>query len=1414
MDKLKIAEWGEKLKTGGAQMSRMVSEKFKDILQAPTLESKMVDEATLETLEEPNWGMNMRICAQINSQEFNAAEIVRAIKRKISGNNKSPVSQRLSLELLEACAMNCERIFSEVASEGVLDEMVWLVKNGEADSENRSRAFQLIRAWGRSKDLAYLPVFKQTYMSLEGENGLNARNEENPVAGQSSLESLMQRPVPVPPPGSYPVPPNQEQARGDHDGGLLDYNFGNLSIKDKKEQIEITRNSLELLSSMLNTDGKPNHTEDELTVSLMEKCKQSQPLIQMIIESTTDDESVLFEALHLNDELQRVLSIYDETKKKALSVVDQESSGSKDAGGPKPTEEHLVKQKDEHPESPGSSNKTGKEDKQRLFCYKPNSKISPFFSSTAPLNTTVLRVSDEPNRRAILLSPLTLYPRLAVRSHLALPNWFTLKMDDSLYDEFGNYIGPEIESDRESDDEIEDEEFQDKQPEEDGSDGERGPGGSNGWITTINDVEMDNQIVLPEDKKYYPTAEEVYGEDVETLVMDEDEQPLEMPIIKPVRDVRFEVGVKDSTTYVSTQFLVGLMSNPALMRNVALVGHIQHGKTVFMDMLVEQTHHMSTFNAKNEKHMKYTDTRVDEQERNISIKAVPMSLVLEDSRSKSYLCNVIDTPGHVNFSDEMTASLRLSDGAVLIVDAAEGVMVNTERAIRHAIQDHLPIVVVINKVDRLITELKLPPRDAYYKLRHTIEVINNHISAASTTAGNLPLIDPAAGNVCFASGTAGWSFTLQSFAKLYSKLHGVDMDVDKFASKLWGDVYYHPDTRAFKRSPPVGGGERAFVQFILEPLYKIYSQVIGEHKKSVETTLAELGVTLSNSAYKLNVRPLLRLACSSVFGSSSGFTDMLVKHIPSPKEAAARKVDHAYTGPKDSAIYEAMVECDPSGPLMVNVTKLYPKSDTSVFDVFGRVYSGTLQTGQSVRVLGEGYSPEDEEDMTIKEVTKLWIYQARYRIPVSSAPPGSWVLIEGVDASIMKTATLCNENYDEDVFIFRALQFNTLPVVKTATEPLNPSELPKMVEGLRKISKSYPLAITKVEESGEHTILGTGELYLDSIMKDLRELYSEVEVKVADPVVSFCETVVESSSMKCFAETPNKKNKITMIAEPLDRGLAEDIENGVVSIDWNRKQLGDFFKTKYDWDLLAARSIWAFGPDKQGPNILLDDTLPTEVDKNLMMAVKDSIVQGFQWGAREGPLCDEPIRNVKFKIVDSWIAPEPLHRGSGQMIPTARRVAYSSFLMATPRLMEPVYYVEIQTPIDCVTAIYTVLSRRRGHVTSDVPQPGTPAYIVKAFLPVIESFGFETDLRYHTQGQAFCVSVFDHWAIVPGDPLDKSILLRPLEPAPIQHLAREFMVKTRRRKGMSEDVSGNKFFDEAMMVELAQQTGDMHLQMM
>ncbi|GLC44572.1 hypothetical protein PLESTB_001320500 [Pleodorina starrii] len=990
-------------------------------------------------------------------------------------------------------------------------------------------------------------------------------------------------------------------------------------------------------------------------------------------------------------------------------------------------------------------------------------------------------------------------------------------MADDLYDEFGNYIGPALEdSEEEEEEQHQHHGFEDDEGIED--DGDRHHG-----VDAMQEDEEPGDgamaVVLHEDKKYYPSAEEIYGPEVETLVMEEDAQPLEVPIVAPIKVKKFETLESEPLrTHYSNEFLATLMANPELVRNVAIVGHLHHGKTTIMDMFVEQTHELKKLTAAQEaagKQLRFTDTRLDEQARAMSIKMMPMSLVMEGHSGKSYLLNLLDCPGHVNFNDEVTAAMRLADGVLLVVDAAEGIMVVTERAVRQALQEGLSITLLISKVDRLITELKLPPADAYHKLRHTIEEVNNLI--AICYGGEVPperLLDPVRGNVAFCAAASGWSFTLQSFARLYADISGAGFDPRELAKRLWGDLYFHSEERVFRRTPPRTAGpggstERSFVQFILEPLYKMYSTVIGEHPKTVEAMLAGLGVFLRTATYSLDTKPLLKQVCASVLGNCSGVVDMLVAHVPPSRKATADKVTAHYSGPPDAPAVSFMAACNPRGPLVVAVAKLFPRQDCSRFDALGRIMSGTLRPGDQVKVLGEAYTPEDEEDSAVATVGTVWVYQARYRVPVARATAGNLVLIEGVDATITRTATLVADAYDEPVHIFRPLQFQTRSTVKIAAEPLNPSELPKMVEGLRKVSKSYPLCSTRVEESGEHTIFGTGEMYLDCLMKDLRELYAEVEVKVADPVVAFCETVVESSSLKCFAETPNKRNKITMIAEPLDKGLAEDIEAGNVRLEMGRKQLTEWFQTRYEWDLLAVRGLWAFGPDVQGPNVLLDDSLAAETDKGLLNAVRDSVIQGFQWGAREGPLCDEPIRNVKFKILDATIAPEPIHRGGGQIIPTARRVCYSAFLMATPRLMEPVYYVEIQTPADCIAAIYNVLAKRRGHVTADVPKPGTPIFIVKAYLPVIESFGFETDLRYHTQGQAFCQSVFDHWQVVPGDPLDKSIVLRPLEPAPVQALAREFMVKTRRRKGMSDDVSINKFFDDPMLLELAKQDADL-----
>jgi U5 small nuclear ribonucleoprotein component len=297
---------------------------------------------------------------------------------------------------------------------------------------------------------------------------------------------------------------------------------------------------------------------------------------------------------------------------------------------------------------------------------------------------------------------------------------------EDLYDEFGNYIGPDPDDDEEEDEDDDDaleSAFRggavagggDEMEEDD--DGAAAPGAG--------------AVILHEDKKYYPDAEDVYPE-AETMVQDEDTQPLDQPIIAPIRTKHFDhVEKKPPVNPYSATYLHQLSGTPALVRNIVLAGHLHHGKSSIMDMLVRQTH---SFGKKQEheferkwagaEDLRYTDTRIDEQKRRLSIKAVPMSLLMPSSTGKSYALNIMDTPGHVNFIDEVCAASRISDGMVLVVDAVEGVMLNTTRVIKQAAAQKLKVCLIINKIDRLVLELKLPPADAYFKLKHVIEEVN------------------------------------------------------------------------------------------------------------------------------------------------------------------------------------------------------------------------------------------------------------------------------------------------------------------------------------------------------------------------------------------------------------------------------------------------------------------------------------------------------------------------------------------------------------------------------------------------------------------------------------------------------------------------------------------------------------------
>lgn len=973
-------------------------------------------------------------------------------------------------------------------------------------------------------------------------------------------------------------------------------------------------------------------------------------------------------------------------------------------------------------------------------------------------------------------------------------------MDDKNYDEFGNYIGPDIpeinEGLSDDNDEISSQGMNPpSMTSQSNNINKSDPTGS-----LFNNLKNESyQVVLHEDKNFYPEADEIYP-GVDNLVMEEDTQPITEPIIPTVGVKTFDLYEKKiPNTSFTFDFLAHLSTVPSLIRNIAVAGSLHHGKTSLMDIFIQLTHNNNELELFKE--VRYLDIREDEQKRNISIKANPISLVLPNSKGKSFLFNFIDTPGHSNFIDEVSSAFRMCDGVLIVVDVVEGITTQTEKIIKNAIEENLDMILVLNKIDRLILELKIPPNDGYLKIKNIIDDFNQVVCQYQHL--NMEKKDnfvyPTKNNIIFASTLYGIFFTLESYAKKYYEVYQRDnsqllfRDYQKLSKMLYGEIFYDKEKKNFSKINSGQSCIRSFVHFILEPIYKIIGYSLSEDKEELEQILNQVNIVLKDKDYKMDPKPLLKLICSKFLGHYSVLVDVAVQKVVNSQEGSQIKIKNLYKGNRNTNIYSKLVEAKSNGPLSIIVYKMYHKSDHLSFDAFGRIISGTISKGKTVRILGEHYSLMDKEDQVIQNIDNLWINQSRYKVEINKMQVGNFILLDGIDISMTKNFTIVdNEPTSKDIEQFLPLKFD-YSYMKVSVEPLNPSKLPKMNEGLRKIFKSYPACKTKVEESGENIILGTGELYMDSILYDLRHLYTEIELKVSDPVVTFCETVIETSSFKCTGTSHNNKNSLTMIAEPLDKEIISDINSGVLNNIYNFKNTNieqsfqNYLVQNKGWDKFTAKSVWSFGPDST--NMLIDYTLPTENDKHSLESIRELINQGYEWACREGPLCLEPILNTKFKIISSNISSEQLFKGSGQIIPMARRVCYSSFLTACPRLMEPMLISEILCPIDCIEAINTVLMRRRGHVNSERPLAGTPFYKIKAVLPGLDSFGFETDIRTTTAGQAFCMTWFDNYSVMQGDPLDRSIKLVPLEPSPPPSLAREAMIKTRRRKGLIEDVN-------------------------
>jgi len=804
------------------------------------------------------------------------------------------------------------------------------------------------------------------------------------------------------------------------------------------------------------------------------------------------------------------------------------------------------------------------------------------------------------------------------------------------------------------------------------------------------------------------------------------------------------------------------------IRNMSVIAHVDHGKSTLTDSLVSKAGIIAAAKAGE---TRATDTRKDEQDRCITIKSTAISMFFNMdqkdlafikqpiSKNKAgenepgFLINLIDSPGHVDFSSEVTAALRVTDGALVVVDCVSGVCVQTETVLRQAIAERIRPILFMNKMDRALLELQLGQEELFQTFQRIVENVNVIVATYADDDGPMGVVrvDVNNGSVGFGSGLHGWAFTLKQFAEMYAAKFGVD--TDKMMKKLWGESFFNPKTKKWSKEK-ADDNKRSFCMYVLDPIYMVFDAIMNFKKEQTEKLLGKLTTAtgklvkdvLKTEEKELEGKPLMKCVMRNWLPAGDAMFQMIVIHLPSPVTAQKYRAELLYEGPHDDAACMGIKNCDPEAPLMMYVSKMVPTSDKGRFYAFGRVFSGKVATGQKARIMGPNFVPGQKTDLYEKSIQRTILMMGGRVEAIEDVPAGNICGLVGVDQFLVKTGTISTL---KEAHNMKQMKFSVSPVVRVAVEPKNPADLPKLVEGLKRLAKSDPMVQCMIEESGEHIIAGAGELHLEICLKDLEEDHACIPLKKSDPVVSYRETVSEESSIMCLSKSPNKHNRLFMKAVPMPDGLSEDIENGEVNPRDDFKTRGRYLADKYDYDVTEARKIWCFGPDTNGPNLMIDCSKGVQY----LNEIKDSVVAGFQWATKEGCLCDENMRNCRFNIYDVTLHADAIHRGGGQIIPTARRVLYACMLTADPRIMEPVYLVEIQCPENAVGGIYGVLNRRRGHVFEEAQTPGTPMFVVKAYLPVNESFGFTADLRSNTGGQAFPQCMFDHWQVLPGCPL-------------------------------------------------------------
>jgi elongation factor 2 len=705
--------------------------------------------------------------------------------------------------------------------------------------------------------------------------------------------------------------------------------------------------------------------------------------------------------------------------------------------------------------------------------------------------------------------------------------------------------------------------------------------------------------------------------------------------------------------YRQIEEIVKLMTQTERIRNTSIIAHVDHGKTTLSDSLLAAAGIISEQVAGQKL---FLDSWELEQKRQMTVFASNISLV-HTYKGVDYLINLIDTPGHIDFSGNVTRSLRAVDGALVVVDAVEGPMTQTETVLMQALRERVKPILFINKVDRLIRELKLSPEEIQRRFARIITRINTIIEKYAPPEHKKDWqVKVEDGRVAFGSALHKWGLNLP-----HMKAKGV----------------------TFKE------------------IIEAYTGEPEEVGRKVEALSKRIPV----------YEPIL---------------DMFCEHLPSPLEAQPYRQSQIWPGDVNSPVGKAMAKVDPNGPLLMCVTFIEVDPHSGVVAI-GRVFSGTVEKGKVVRLV------TSRQKGTIQQV---YMSMATDRVIVERIPAGNIAALSGLP-SIHVGETIAEEGVE--TVPFEALKYVSDPVVTVAVEPENVKDLPLFDKVIHKITLEDPNLHFKIDkESGQYLLSGMGELHLEVTAYRMQE--AGLKVKMSKPIVIYRETISHDyKGPPVMGKSPNKHNRLWVTVEKLSEEVIEAIKTGKINEMQSRDERQKILMKEFGWTAEDARNVIAI----EGTNILVNRIK----GRQYVEEVLDHMKSGFRDAVNTGVLAKEPMYGIKVNLEDVLIHEDPVHRGPAQILPMTWRPIWGAFLLSDPKLLEPILSFECKVPNDFVSPVISLLQKRRGRILDMVNEEDM--VMVKAELPVAESFGIADELRSSTQGRAFWATQFSRWAPVP-----------------------------------------------------------------